>query len=261
MTRFLNNIRFLWKDKLVKYSVTWLMAIMVISVIAILSLQLNIEIWPYLPYPSEGLRTVFLSLAYSYIVSYVFFALTILFPRVIKMLDWYGLTLNRFRLFYEAWATIYLIFHFAFKIGNNFVVEDLMVHLKVKEIDINALYYSNRIDLALNLQNALNSMDVFSQLVNNHMETLPSDLDLLLQETNYNPVRSSVNTVIEILNNDGVEENNVYNYVVKAVLNLEIQFANLNRLSNMLGFQTILKNCITKTAIFHDTRHLIKWVK
>lgn len=261
MTRLLNNIRFLWKDKLVKYSVTWLLILFMVSFVTILTLQLNIEIWPHLPYPTEGIKTVYLSLAYSYIVSYIFFVLTILYPRIIKIIDWYGLTLTRFRYFYEAWASIYLIYHFAFKIGNNLVVDDLMVHLKAKETDLNALYNSNRIELAFNLQNALNSMEVFSQLVNNHIDTLPSDLDLLLQETNYNPVRSSIITVIEILKDCRVEENNVYSYVVKAVKNLDIQFANLNRLADMLGFQKILTQCVTKSSIFTDSQHLITWVK
>lgn len=120
---------------------------------------------------------------------------------------------------------------------------------------------SNRIECALNLQHALNSMEVFSQLVNNHIDTLPSDLDLLLQETNYNPVKSSINTVIEILNDDRVKENNVFSYVVNSVKDMDIQFANLNRLSKMLGFQTILSDSGTKTTIFHDTRHLINWIK
>lgn len=104
-------------------------------------------------------------------------------------------------------------------------------------------------------------MEVFSQLVNNHIDTLPSDLDLLLQETNYNPVKSSINTVIEILNDDRVKENNVFSYVVNSVKDMDIQFANLNRLSKMLGFQTILSDSGTKTTIFHDTRHLINWIK
>lgn len=261
MTRLLNNIRFLWKDKLVKYSATWLLGIMLVSIVSILSLQLNIDIWPYLPYPSEGLKTVFLSLAYSYVVSYVFFLLTIVFPRIIKILHWYGLTVARFRLFYEAWAIIYLCYHFAFSIGNRIVVMDLMVHKKAKNSNISALCYTNRVELGLNLRNALNMMESFSQLVNNQIDTLPSELGLLLQEVTYNPVRSSVNTIIEILFDERVTSDNAISYVTHDVLTLGEHFTNLKNLSEMLGYYKELKKTVVMADMFDRTANQINWVK
>lgn len=248
------------KDRLIKFSATWLTLSFIGSILIIYYLELRFDKWPYLPYPSPKVQTIIVSILYSYIVSYVFFILTIIVPRVIKVLNWHGYVVVRFNQFYDAWTMIYIIHHFYFKIGNSNVIKDILVQSKAATTDLQALYNSNRYEVALNLQNCLYQLETFSQLVSNQSDGMPSSMELLFQEITFNPVKANIKMVIDILKDEKVTIDNAYSYALNNVKMFGDQFRNLSRLSALLRHNIVVRRHISSNSIFNDTQHLITWI-
>lgn len=249
------------KDRLIKFSATWLTLSFIGSIVVIYNLELRYDMWPYLPYPSPKVQSIIVSILYSYIVSYVFFILTIIVPRVIKVINWHGYVVVRFNQFYDAWTVIYIIHHFYFKIGNSIVIKDILVQSKAATTDLQALYNSNRYEVAFNLQNCLYQLETFSQLVSNQSDGMPSSMELLFQEVTFNPVRANIQMVIDILNDERINVDNAYSYALNNVKMFGDQFGNLSRLSSLLRHDRVVRKHISSNSIFKDTEHCVDWIQ
>lgn len=260
LKRYIDNLLFIMKDRLIRFSATWLTMTFVVSILVIYNLELKHDMWPYLPYPPSENRSIIVSLLYSYIVSYIFFILTIVLPRVIKLLNWYGYVMIRFNQFYDAWCLIYLIHHFYFKVGNKNVAQDILVQSKAATTDLNVIYNSNRYEMAKNLQNCLYQLETFSQLVSNQSDGIPSNMEILIQEVSFNPVKANIQMVIDVLKDDKLTEDNAYSYAVNDVKMFETQFYNLQKLSSMLRHDKSVKKYIHSNHIFEETANLVYWL-
>lgn len=249
------------KDRLIRFSASWLTLTFIVSILVIYNLELQHDMWPYLPYPSPEVRSIIVSLLYSYIVSYVFFIITIIVPRVIKVLNWYSYVMIRFNQFYDAWAVIYVIHHFYFRMGNSNVVSDLLVQSKAATTDLQALYNSNRYEVALNLQNCLYQLETFSQVVSNQSDGMPSSMEVLFHEVTFNPVRSNIQMVIDVLRDDTFKIENACGFAMNSVKVFNDQFTNLQRLSKLLRHDIVVKRHIHPKPIFEETAHLVQWIK
>ncbi len=260
LERFINNLLFTMKDRLIRFSATWLTLTFVVSILVIYNLGLKYDMWPYLPYPPSEISSIIVSLLYSYIVSYIFFILTIVLPRVIKLLNWYGYVMIRFNQFYDAWAVIYIIHHFYFKVGNSKVVEDIYVQSKAAMTDLRSLYNANRYGVALNLQNCLYQLETFSHLVSNQSDGIPSSLEVLFHEVTFNPIRANTQMVIDVLTDGDIQIKDAHDHALKSIKAFDEQFTNLKNLSRLLRHNIIVERHISRNRIFQETAHHVDWI-
>ena len=253
-------IRFMFADGLVKFSFTFLLAILGVSVYLSFfwpedaNELLSVRI-------SDSAKNAIVNMASSYIVTYVFFLLSIILPRMFAMNRWFIIMRFRFHKFYEGWAMIYVMCHVRYRIGNSKVIDDEIVRLRATNYNCENSIMAPRYDFGLNLQRLDNLFNVFSTLITNPGFIAPSSLDVSLQEVVHNPIRYNINMIVELLNKEEVNESIVRENIIDMMMAIDTIFYHLQILSKKLSHKPIIGAIEFQSPYLRKGDPHIEWIK
>lgn len=239
-----NKVRYLMCDGVIKLSFS---VLLIIFILAILGLVFD-----------SG--KVIENLCYSYIVTYLFYLLSIVIPRIYNLNKWRTIIVSRFVLLYEAWAMNYCLYHFYFRRGNSLAVQDSMVKYKANTQSVEGIDRSNRFEIAKNLEDSISKIGIFTTIYSNQIDNIPTKISVGLQEICANPIFADLSSIIAILYETKFNESNALNYINQDVRIIGLHFSNLQYVAKRLGIYKTLTQKAGTDEIFIINKNLINWL-